>query len=663
MSLRFVVKGSRHRSSAIVYPAKTTFTLDNFSAVADGTILRNIAGWSAYSSIGSVDNARDMWQILSGNLISRQYGDYDPLPGKFVVGRDSGSTNHVLRATLTALPAGELVMSIAAVDNLNSIYLDGVYNGGVSTLTYGKRTPAASTQIGGVNLQNSPLGRNLAVNDIIEFRVFGQSAYLLINGFPIAGPINLDTGGVFTKGNIVGFGTYNTTGTQFNNVYVAPIAGTISVDSTEIFWAGLIGSGRAVSLTGTYAGTVSALQSRVLNAATLAVVQDWSAMSGTTIASGVWSGKAQVPMGSTTNPKFVVQVRAANDTDVYTTTNPLAVGFGIGCYGQSNTVNRVNSGDTYPFTDMTYGVNPYVNTSIWVSGPLQANHNGYRQIAEPIAAYLGIPVGVFAYGVGATHLADLTARGAGFFDELEARLTLANMDGYVNTWLWTQGEAEASDYGAFDPVAYKSTFATLTTQLQAHSIANAHIGIAIIGQYRDTDVNITDANWFAVRRTLAELGGMTNNFIVHSFSDITQSDGYHYTAAGYDLANKRTGKSIAQFLGASVYSGRGPLITGATRANAVITMPVNLNGATGISGTGLTNYEVSTDGFATVKAISSVAVSGSNIVLTLAADPGAAVSIRSFAGRNYGTPIFAVGSYADGNTIAVAPLFIPINAA
>ena len=93
---------------------------------------------------------------------------------------------------------------------------------------------------------------------------------------------------------------------------------------------------------------------------------------------------------------------------------------------------------------------------------------------------------------------------------------------------------------------------------------------------------------------------------------------------------------------------------------AVITMPVDLNGAASIAGTGLTNYQVSTDDFATFKTISSAAVSGSNIVLTLSADPGTPVKVRSFYGMTYSSPTRAIGTYADATTIPVEPLYVAI---
>ena len=71
---------------------------------------------------------------------------------------------------------------------------------------------------------------------------------------------------------------------------------------------------------------------------------------------------------------------------------------------------------------------------------------------------------------------------------------------------------------------------------------------------------------------------------------------------------------------------------------------------------------MSTDDFATTLTISSVAVSGGNIALTLSADPGAAVKVRSFYGMDWTSPVRAIGTYADGTTIPVEPIFDAITA-
>lgn len=59
---------------------------------------------------------------------------------------------------------------------------------------------------------------------------------------------------------------------------------------------------------------------------------------------------------------------------------------------------------------------------------------------------------------------------------------------------------------------------------------------------------------------------------------------------------------------------------------------------------------------------SSAAVSGGNIALTLSADPGAAVKVRSFYGMDWTSPVRAIGTYADGTTIPVEPIFDAITA-
>ena len=213
-----------------------------------------------------------------------------------------------------------------------------------------------------------------------------------------------------------------------------------------------------------------------------------------------------------------------------------------------------------------------------------------------------------------------------------------------------------------DEAAYRTAFEALLTKLRTLAGRNTPVGVTIVG--KSTAPNGPSV-WGAMRAALFRLDDMDGVSISHNFVDTPMADDFHYTANGYLEANRRTALSLAKAMGYSTHDGRGPIITGATRSGATITLAVDLNGAASISGTGLNYYEVSTDDFATTKTISSAAVSGGNIVITLSADPGAAVKVRSFYSNSYGNspnpaPVFAIGTYADATTIPVEPLFVPI---
>lgn len=654
------------------FPVKTYYSGD-FSNIPDGQTLRSLLGWSAYNSAGSTDAKRDQWKVQS-NAITRVSAsqDYAAAPGLFVVGRDAGGANHTIRCKLTAIPSdgNALFIVVAATHQQNCALFECTNSGGnMQNLVLRKNVGGMLTQLFSIAGVSSTLGRRLQAGDEIELQVVGQALHLFINGrriTPDAGA-NLDAGGAFTKGQVVGFGSAQGVGVVLDDVYVAQLGGVITMAATPIFWAGSIAqSGRSVPLSGTYNGDVQALDYRVINASTGAAVKDWARISGATISAGTWSGSVFVPMASTAlNPKLRVQVRAANDTDVRSMSNATTVGLAFGSYGQSNSAYRGQG------TATAYAVsNAYTwsqdDSSQWLGGAATTTTRS-QLWATKMAERTGIPCGIMIYGAGSQTIDSLTASGAGYFDNLEAAATLANTTGYINAWLWTQGEAEASGNNPFNEANYSATFDTLVGQLRGPMSArnDAPLGVCVIGRTSGGHVSgatFGDTNWSAVRAGLTRLADKPGVYLSNGLCDAVLADSLHYTADSYVENGRRAAMSMAAALGYGGANGRGPLVTGASRAGAVITLAVDLNGAASISGAGLTHYQVSADNFATLLTVSSAVVSGGNVVLTLSADPGAPVKVRSFYGMDWATPVRAIGTYADGTTIPVEPLYIPLGA-
>lgn len=654
-----------------VFPAKS-FYLADFTGIANGTTLRSLSGWSAYNSASSTNAKRDQWQVQN-NAITRTATsqDYDTAPGLFVIGRNAGSTNHTIRCKLSALPntGDALMIVVAATNQQNCVLLQCTNSGGVmQSFQLRKNVAGTLTTLPIVTGPTGGLGRSLQVGDEIELQVIGQYAHLFVNGRRITDDAgtSLDTGGAFTKGSICGFGTAQGTGVVFDDVYIAPISGVVTMSATPIFWPGSLSlGGRTVPLSGTYSGDVLALDYRVINDSTGAVVKDWGRVSGAAVAAGTWSGSVFVPMcNTTTTPKVRVQVRAANDTDIRALSVATAVGLAVGSYGQSNSAYRGQGTATSHAVANAYSWSQDDNSK-WLGG---AATTGTRSQlwATKLAERCGTPVGVFVFGVGSQNIENLTNSGAGgYFDELEAAATSAFAYGYIHSWLWTQGEEEAAASNTFNETSYRNTFDTLLGKLRGGIAArnDAPVGVCVIGHTSGGHISgatFGDANWSAVRAGLIRLTDKPNVFLATGLQDAALVDSLHYTANSYVENGRRAGMSMANALGYSGINGRGPIITGATRSGAVITLSVDLNGASSISGTGLTHYQVSTDDFATLKTISNVAVSGNYIVITLSADPEAQVKIRSFYGMTWTSPIRAIGSYADGTTIPVEPLYLPI---
>lgn len=677
-AIRNAVRDAIHDTGIANFPPKDFYFAD-FAGIADATTLRSLQGWAAYNSASATTPERDKWIVQAGSVIrsAGSYWDYDPAPGKFIIGRDTGSADHVLRFKVSSLPLnGEtLMVAIAATSQDNSIvFTCQNFNGAMQGMSLRKNVGGVLsflTMTGGPT--SGPLfSDGLTVGDTVELRSFGRKIHLLINGIRItqAAGADVDEGGAFTKGNICGFGTGQGMGFSVTDVYVAALSASLSVADSQIFWPGdLTLMGRNVLLNGSYSGDVQAIDYRVINAATGAETKPWVRISAPTISPSSWSASVFVPMCDTaTNPKVRVELRAANDVDSVAPSTNMAVGICVGSYGQSNSAFR---GQGYATPHVVSNAYTFAadDGSKWQGGATTTVTRS-QLWATQISAASGIPCGVFVAGSGSKTTIELSTRGGGNFvlDEMEALCTQANAFGYVASWLWTQGEAEASAAQTFNESAYRSQFDVLLSELRGAIAVNSSVpvGVCVIG--RTTGGHISGAtfggaNWSAARAGLSRLNDKPGVFMATHLTDATLVDSLHYTANAYVENGRRAGLSMRKALGYGSYDGRGPLVTGASRSGAVVTLAIDLNGASSIAGTGLTHYQVSADNFATLLTVSSAAVSGGNIALTLSADPVAAVKVRSFYGMDWTSPVRAIGTYADGTTIPVEPLFAPITAA
>ena len=665
-------------SNAVTYPAKTTGYSQDFSGIADNSKLYTQSGWGAYdTAAGSTNSARDLIYVLSAQL--RYLGSsYSTAPGAVVVMRDAGSTDHVVRCKLVTLPTGgaNFTLVYGATHMQNSLFVNGSNDASASGLSTVKNVAGTASTVFGQVLANTALGRALQAGDVLESRTIGSVAWHYVNGICVSAAAGNSIAG-FTKGQFVGFGTFAASNGQvWDDFYCAPLACQITVSTFGAFIPGTeAAGGRTLQAAGTYVGTLLDIDYRVRNASTLTVVQDWRRASNKTIAAGAWTADVFVPLGDiATNPMFVMEVRAANDTDATDRSAAFAVGLAWLAWGQSNSDNRrlalMDSTTSNAYTYVSEGTPNSTIAKVWK----QKTGGG-----EALVAATGRPCGFMYWGVGAQELANLVpssvvtiadSDGTGltqtFWLFLVGHLAKSRMSGAIQGWLWVQGEAEGMQSSFPNVTTYKTKFSTeLVPAMAAHCVPGAKFAITMLGNYNATppDVPAYNASSNAIRQALYELATGAGGLVGHSWLACTMADTYHFTTAGYAEGNRRAALTFAKEKTGTGYNGRGPLITGATRSGATITLAVNLNGAASIAGSALGGYDVSTDDFATLKTITSVNVSGGTIVIVLAADPGAAVKVRSFAGANYGTPTLAIGTYADASTIPVEPLFIPITAA
>lgn len=427
---------------------------------------------------------------------------------------------------------------------------------------------------------------------------------------------------------------------------------------------------RTITFTGTYTGIPVSWVYRLRRRSTGAVVKNWTAIAVTANA-GSWSANIDVATGG---PYFLDMgwIDGSNKTH-YTASNYFAVGELIGCWGQSNASNQNGVGGTpgYGGNDLIIGFNSnsayagsvvrrFMDELTPESRSYQPNMVG---LAKSLSDKLGIPVGVFAAGVSAQAI-DTLLPGGTHFDNVLAPL-VAEVGGYVRHWVWSQGEAEVLSLSAYN--TYAANFATLLAGLRSiGGYADAMIFIRTIGK----DTGITNDATRTTRSQAARsvMLGLDNGVDIHtgcSSLGCLLSDTIHFApATGSVVWAYRMGLTIARRgYGAIGYDGRGPLVTSASRSGAVITLEMNLNGAASISGSALTGYAVSNDGFASLLTISSVEIVANKPVITLAGVPSGVCEVRSFREQNYVDSSLAVGNYTtEGITIPIFPIINPITA-
>lgn len=662
---------------------------------ADGTTLISLPGWATYDAAGVTTEAagRNRLQVINGQLasIGGDSGDYPTGSLSFL--RDVGSANQVVRfkfadflegTTSTPAPGSNVRVIIGATDRQNALVLSvSRYGGTLHNMTVSKLVAGIESGVGSFFPRLvDDFGRNVDAGDTIELTLRGGFIRVACNGVSLNG-VGFDVS-VYTPGTLAGFGS-SMYDVRFDDYYCAPLTATsVSVNQGLSFWPAS-DTGRLVTLTGTTTGTPTALQTRVISAVDNSEIVPWTTNATAVFGSGTFSVSVFEPIGNlTTRARYITQVRPIEDVNGWGNYHAHAIGPVFVLYGQSNSALRdaYSGGGTEtesPNAYVVYNSNAGKNGSVdpWSRG--NESSSGLHMYSKVMAERLGAPCGVICGGQGSQPIESLKPGGSflqttvwspsvalNLWDTLKAACNKVGATGYVRLMDWTQGEAEAG--GAADPnvPVYQSDFVDLAAAFRTDLAIGptAPLAISVIGRFVGTPTYSdaqTNRGWSMMRENLSGLPSLVSNCEVSSsLMHLPLSDEIHLSGVGFREINRRDAQTAAKLLGVSTYDGRGPIITGGTRSGAVITMAVNLNGAASIAGSSVTGFDVSADNFATLLTVSDVSVSGSNVVITLAADPGAAVKVRSYWGYNPDQSSVITGTYSDGTTIQAEPIYNPI---
>lgn len=455
--------------------------------------------------------------------------------------------------------------------------------------------------------------------------------------------------------------------------YPLILAGSVKVedinvyvnDPMEFYGRNTSTNSRSIVFTGTYTGTPLSWAYRLRTRSTGDVVKDWSVYNPT-FGSGTFSGAIDIATGG---PYYIDIGWTGSDgeTRVFTP-NHFSVGILVVAYGQSNAVNLSGNGGStgYGGNDKLVGFNGFalhVGSSFrrWMneltpqSLALQPNMIG---LAKSLSDSTGLPVGVAAAGFASNSIDTLkpgTANWTSFVSFVN------EIGGYFEIALWSQGEAEA--LSSSDYTNYVTDYATLVAGFKSiGGNTNVKTFNRIVGKdTAATNNSTTTLRSFTVRKLLNDLENGTDVWTATHSVGIPMTDSLHFTAAGSTKWSYLAGLTIARrAFGSIAYDGKGPIVTGATKSSDIITLSVDLNGTSGISGTALTGYEVSNDDFATLLTQTSATVTGNQIIITLSSVPTGTVKVRSFAPPNYTETSLATGTLPGSVTVAVFPILTPI---
>jgi hypothetical protein len=465
---------------------------------------------------------------------------------------------------------------------------------------------------------------------------------------------------------------------------VSIFSSAITIDSDDEFVGrdSVAATGGTWTGTGRYTGTPVRWAARVLDHKTGSIVSDWAVPKRVVAADGAFSIDVFLPLGG----PHAVEIAwiGADGYARITRSRPVLSGYHVLYYGQSNSVGRADVDDD-AVTGDRYAC--FVNRNAAQDNAFPAGHwssslTGYRPsacmgLARTAAPLLNVPVAITATGVGATGIHYLSPGGAGWTIFLDQTSTLK---GVIEAVVLDHGEADAD--GAQATADYVETFRDVLLPALRQRAGNPDLKVLIAppGNYPDPPLGTqTQAALNAQRNTIR----FAHQTLVDTVSGVSfagfklgashASDPYHYPRTVYDVVlGTRDGLSVAKALGAATYDGRGPQVTGATRAGATLTLAIDLNGAATITGpvdfqtydkprvaapaNSFKGYEVSSDDFATRLPISSITVDAGKLVITLASAPAGPVKVRSFAGANHDDSSLFVGTYGGGLTIPVAPI-------
>jgi len=672
-------------------------------------------GWTSIRRVAIGDNtSRHNLLVWQGRLVKRTVGNnntfgYILTPNVPVTGLPtvSGGLKAVNSTTWTSM-----VLRAAAEEDLFRVTIEGPN----SNLKLDRVSATTPTNLAAVSSGASE--RRLGGTSNGTFKNFNQTDDRITCVMYNDGTNNkaiLRRGAGHTLGTAIGYtftdiagslfgvlpgSTQNSDGVNFLEAQptgtVLTVTETFDVFKTCVLGAGGYTRGASYTFAGLYFnGAPAKLQWALFDPETDTVVKDWALVpSGdATIGSGAWSVNIIVPWGLNGRKAYCIGFRpvdGSNEADALAavvSNREFAPTIGIALIGQSNATGLVSGSTSGSYANFagsyryTKGAPPSTTGTRTDSCLYYESTNatdicsGEAGGGDLLTAYFNGPVSFISLGVdGAT--ANQLGPGGPNWDHITFHAAQAGPFEYIYL---SQGESDsvsvavASGWSA-QWQTWLPSYRALSQQPGGTAIPvfvqlTGRVGVdpaAGVELHKQQEIFIADESANDVY--------LSNHYVGCKLADASHYDRVS-GGAGYHEVSRRLGLTIRNVVSGTGYNGVGPLFGTPTRSGAVITVPVSLNGATSLEARNgedqlltadpnvLRSWDVSVDDFASLLTINSAVLSGSNVVITLSADPGGPVKVRNHANGHAATEnitSWVFGAYADGTYIGAKPIFTPL---
>lgn len=421
-----------------------------------------------------------------------------------------------------------------------------------------------------------------------------------------------------------------------------------------------------VRLSGTYTGSPTGIEVRVLQSGTSTEIVTWTPAA---FVQGAWDTQIEVPCG----PYWLqAEARFTNNHAIDSLSgNAWTVGYVFMIAGQSSMENMLSQSGSPPAADpyTTLFIPDQATVSVagqtdraagvWFAPPVG---DGVVSFLNRIRGITGIPCGAVLIAPGGTALMPESAGPPGQFwlnatgspanypAEDVLGYALASMRAATGQWLGIQAYEGAGntlcdfdgtlflqgegDVGTTINERYQAGLSTLYGMIVAATLRTPEqlpFFIATIGKFGDGGVGVDE-----IRSAQMEWAQATAGAILGPATydiPVVDSAHVHHDPAGSRRIAWRLADAVLYWLGFETCSAAGPFIaSSAWDSNVTVTVTIDLDGHVGLvadnSISSLTGFEASTDGFVTLLPISSAHLVSGQVSIVLASVPTSAPSIR-----------------------------------